>query len=598
MFDPINRIGRRLCRPAGPQVGRSLPRTWLGYLATAGLIATGGLLSTPLTSIAQQTMAVGLKAGESFVLAGLAKDDTPQVRYFDNPNCFLLECSGPGKCAVLGAEAGHGQVSAKLENGEAIVYQIAVRAVARPGKPLAAMPAPHSAGDLFAAKSDGVADGPAAGGSNPPGAPAMAAAPVALAPAPVAAEYRNPPAPVRYTQNPAANALEVPSTTPPRSKHYLPAKTIRMTGSSSRIFDFPVAVSRVAIADTTIADVSVVGPNQLMVVAHKSGATTLSVWQDDGEYFERQVRVEQGGPQQVELRVVVAELDRNRLEQQGLDIAMALSNAGISVVGLQGAVATPYSVQTNLTASGGAGTIVALPPSGVFPPGGSLIPLLLSNSITYGFASTNGQWTTNAMFQILEQHDLAKILAEPMLIAASGEQAKFLSGGEIPIVIAQALNTSIVFKQFGTSVVFVPTVIDEDEIELQVAPEFSQPDYTQGVQMFGFNVPAFVTRRAQTLVRMKENQTLIIAGLVLDTINSEVRKTPYLGDIPYVSYLFKHTYYHRTKSELVMTVTPEIIRPIPAGIKVALPTQRGPLTQEEIRTRPLSQPDASRPRFQ
>jgi pilus assembly protein CpaC len=176
--------------------------------------------------------------------------------------------------------------------------------------------------------------------------------------------------------------------------------------------------------------------------------------------------------------------------------------------------------------------VVALPPNGVFPPGGQLIPLLLSNNITYGFASTNGQLTTNAMFQFLENHQLAKILAEPMLIAASGEQAKFLSGGEIPIVIAQALNTSIVFKQFGTSVVFVPTVIDEDEIELRVSPEYSQPDFTQGVSMFGFTVPAFVTRRAQTLVRMKENQTLIIAGLMLDNIQSVVQKTPYLATCP------------------------------------------------------------------
>jgi pilus assembly protein CpaC len=201
------------------------------------------------------------------------------------------------------------------------------------------------------------------------------------------------------------------------------------------------------------------------------------------------------------------------------------------------------------------------------------------------------------MFQLLEDHNLAKILAEPTLIAASGEQAKFLSGGEIPIVIAQALNTSIVFKQFGTSVVFVPTVIDDDEIELTVAPEFSQPDYTQGVQLFGFTVPAFVTRRAQTLVRLKEDQTLIIAGLVLDNVQSEVRKTPYLGDLPYVGALFRHTYYNRNKSELVMTVTPQIIRPIPAGIRVALPTQRGPLSPEEVSTRPLGQPDASRPRF-
>lgn len=401
------------------------------------------------------------------------------------------------------------------------------------------------------------------------------------------------------TQNPPVNALELPPSAqaPGPREHYLPAKSIKMTAGSSEIFDFPIALTRVAIADTTIADVTVVAPNQLMVVAHKSGATTLSVWQEDHTYMERAVRVQQGGQQQVQLRVVVAELDRARLEAQGVDISVAATNAGISVVGLQGQVATPYNVQTNLTASGGAGTIVALPPSGVFSAGGQLIPLLLSNNITYGFASTNGQWTTNAMFQILEEHDLAKILAEPTLVAASGEQAKFLSGGEIPIVIAQALNTSIVFKQFGTSVIFVPTVIDEDEIELSVAPEFSQPDYTQGVALFGFTVPAFVTRRAQTLVRMKENQTLIIAGLVLEHVQSEVRKTPYLGDVPYLGYLFKHTYYNRNKSELVITVTPQIVRPISAGLRVGLPTDRGPLSPEEIRTRSLSQPDASRLRL-
>jgi len=404
---------------------------------------------------------------------------------------------------------------------------------------------------------------------------------------------------VRYTQNPAANALELPPDGAlPATRHYLPARTLKLTTGSSKIFDFTIPLRRVAIADTEVADVEVIGPNQLMLVAHKPGATTLSVWEEGGDYYERPVRIEQSGPQQVELHVVVAELNRSKLEQQGLDISAALANAGVAIVGLQGNVATPYNAATNLTASSGAGTLSSLPPNGVFPPGGSLIPLLLSSSMTYGFTSQNGQWTTNAMFQILEQHDMAKILAEPMLIADSGEQAKFLSGGEIPIVIAQALNTSIVFKQFGTSVTFVPTVIDEDEIELVVAPEFSQPDYSQGVQLFGFTVPAFITRRAQTRVRMRENQTLIIAGLMLDTPLSQVRKTPYLGDLPYLGYLFKHTYYRRVKSELVMTVTPQIVRPIPPAVRVALPTDRGPMSPTEIRTQPLSQPDASRARFQ
>jgi Flp pilus assembly secretin CpaC len=575
-------------------------------LALVALMLVGGSLLRPARCDAQRSIGVGLKAGETYILPGLSKNGTPEVRFTDNPNCFLLECAGPGKCSVLAAEAGHGSIRATLESGETVVYRISVSAVAHPGQPLQPGAAPHPVGDIFGNRpttSAGSLVWAPSGVSANPRASTAAAAPASPAGTSVGAPPVGGPAGSggaaagRYAQNPAINALEVPPSIAPPGKHYLPVTTIKLTASSSLIFDFPVAISRVAIADTTIADVSVVGPYQLMLVAHKPGATTLSVWQDDGEYFERPVRIEQGGQQQVQLRVVVAELDRSRLEEQGIDISAALSNAGISVFSLQGAVATPYNVQTNLTASGTAGTIVALPPNGVYPPGGQLIPLLLSPTITYGFASTNGQWTTNAMFQILEEHDLAKILAEPVLIAASGEQAKFLSGGEIPIVIAQALNTSIVFKQFGTSVVFVPTVIDNDEIELEFAPEFSQPDYTQGVEMFGFTVPAFVTRRAQTLVRMKENQTLIMAGLVLDNVQSEIRKTPYLGDVPYLGYLFKHTYYHRTKSELVMTVTPQIIRPVPAGIRVALPTDRGPLSPEEVRTQPLNQPDVSRPRF-
>ncbi len=292
-------------------------------------------------------------------------------------------------------------------------------------------------------------------------------------------------------------------------------------------------------------------------------------------------------------------MNRTKLEEQGVDIAVALQKAGVSFVSLPGMVATPYNPTINLAAQGGAGTIVALPPAGVVPTGGQLIPLLLSPSLTYGVATQNGQVSTNTFIQLLETHDMAKILSSPRLIAESGQEAKFLSGGEIPIVIAQALNTSIVFKQFGTSVNFVPTIVDEEhgEIDLAVRPEFSEPDYSQGVQLFGFTVPAFITRRADTSVRLKENQTFIIAGLLLDTDRSQLQKVPYLGDIPYLGALFRHTYWQHVKSELVMTVTPEIIRPIPSGAQVALPIERGPMTREETRTRPLAQPDVTRPRL-
>jgi pilus assembly protein CpaC len=221
----------------------------------------------------------------------------------------------------------------------------------------------------------------------------------------------------------------------------------------------------------------------------------------------------------------------------------------------------------------------------------------VSPNITYALAAQNQAVSTNSFFQFLESHDLAKVLAEPRLLANSGEEARFLSGGEIPIVISQALNTSIVFKQYGTSVTFLPTVVGDHDIELRVKPEVSKPDYTQGVQLFGFTVPAFVTRKAQTDVRMREDQTLIIAGLILTTGESRVKKVPYLGDVPYVGSLFRNTYWEHTKSELVMTVTPQIVRSIPAGAELALPTDRGALTGAEIRTRRPDEPDASRPRF-
>jgi pilus assembly protein CpaC len=146
---------------------------------------------------------------------------------------------------------------------------------------------------------------------------------------------------------------------------------------------------------------------------------------------------------------------------------------------------------------------------------------------------------------------------------------------------------------------FIPTVIDSNdgEIELQVNPELSEPNYAQGVQLFGFTVPSFVTRRASTRVRLRENQTLIIAGLILDTNTSTISKVPYLGDVPYLGTFFRHTYWNHIKSELLMTVTPQIIQPIPAGAQVALPIERGQMNTEEVRTKPLSSPDVARQRF-
>jgi pilus assembly protein CpaC len=229
--------------------------------------------------------------------------------------------------------------------------------------------------------------------------------------------------------------------------------------------------------------------------------------------------------------------------------------------------------------------------------GGALTGLLLSQGLTYGLAVGNKNYQLQGYFQYLENHQLAKILAQPHLLANSGEEAKFLSGGEIPIVIAQALNTSIVFKQFGTSVEFVPTVVGRNDIQLLVKPEVSEPDFAHGVQLFGFSVPAFVTRRAETLVQMKDNQTLIIAGLILHEKKTQIQKVPYIGDMPYIGGLFRNTAYSNSETDLVMSVTPQIVQPLPDGASVYNPTAVPDLTREQTETRRLAQPDVTRPRF-
>jgi pilus assembly protein CpaC len=130
-----------------------------------------------------------------------------------------------------------------------------------------------------------------------------------------------------------------------------------------------------------------------------------------------------------------------------------------------------------------------------------------------------------------------------------------------------------------------------------VKPEVSEPDYAHGVQLFGFTVPAFITRRAETMVRMHDNQTLIIAGLILHEKRAVVQKVPYVGDIPYLGGLFRNTDYQNTETDLVMSVTPQIVRPLPVGSSVYNPTAVPEMTDQSLKTRELSQPDASRPRF-
>jgi pilus assembly protein CpaC len=599
------------------------------------------------------TMSVSLSKGETYVINNVSPGATPAIKVTTNPHALVVHDEEPGKVVLLGAESGEWVVSVKMADGGLVNYDVNVSAVGdinninHPGSAPAAIvgtgAATGSAAPVVAKLDDGA--GPVASSSStttstsssPLGATTVASGTetVTTASTSTSAPATEPPANVpapspatppgfdfgpsvpaaSYSPQPPANTQAASAalsneryrTDPSISlsggdlhsgavsggRHYLPEDGVQLQTGSSRIIDFATRLRRVSIADTTVADIQVINPFQVNLIGHKPGFTTLAVWDQQGQYEERPIRIDPNGKQQVLLDTMVAELDRGAIENQGTNLALALSHAGVSLVSLPGAVATPFSPQTSVTSPSGVVSQV----NASLEPGGALTGMLLSQGLTYGLAAGNSNYQLQGYFQYLENHNLGKILAQPHLLANSGEEAKFLSGGEIPIVVAQALNTSIVFKQFGTSVEFVPTVVGRNDIELLVKPEVSEPDFAEGVSLFGFTVPAFVTRRAETMVQLKDNQTLIIAGLILHEKKTQIQKVPYLGDVPYLGGLFRNTSYSNTETDLVMSVTPQIVRPLPDGASVYNPTAVPEMTTQEIETRRLAQPDASRPRF-
>lgn len=555
-------------------------------------------------AVALQRQALTLEAGQTYVIDHVKIGSIPELSVVENPHALVTHGERPGKFVLMGAERGRWQIKVQRDDGTSVVYDVTVVAVRDPNNPLKGEPAPPAMSD----RDDGdSAAQPADSDQDVPDTDVVSEETPAAAQDKSDPQTNHPPA-----QNPSApqsapaqtvsvtaapgvfradptlagsgGAYQSPSVS--GGPNYLPSDSVWVMAGTSQVIDFRHRMKRISIADSAIADVQVVTPFQLNLIGHKPGFTTIAVWDEQGNYEQREIRVASGKKQQVLLNTVVAELNRTTLENQGINYSVALRNYNVSLVGLPGLVATPYTAQS--TAAGTTPILV---------PGGTIMPLLLSQNITYGLSANNSNVNTQTLFQYLEEHNLARILARPQLLANSGEKAKFLSGGEIPIVIAQALNTTIVFKQFGVSVQFVPTLVGSRDIELLVKPEVSQPDYAHGVELFGFQVPAFVTRRAETVVRLRDTQTLIIAGLILHDKREVIQKVPYLGDVPYLGGLFRNTTWQDQESDLVMAVTPQIVTPLPAGGQVFVPSQRAPLSPRDIKTQRTSTPDAGRPRF-
>ena len=177
-----------------------------------------------------------------------------------------------------------------------------------------------------------------------------------------------------------------------------------------------------------------------------------------------------------------------------------------------------------------------------------------------------------ASLELAEADGRATILAEPTLTALSGETASFLAGGEFPIPISQSLGAvSVEYKQYGVGLAFTPTVLADGRISMRVRPEVSELSDQGSIRMNGFQVPALTTRRTETTVEMGSGQSLVIGGLLRNSSNNSVDKAPWLGDLPVLGMLFRSNSFRRSETELVIVVTPYLVRPV-SDSQIALPT--------------------------
>lgn len=369
------------------------------------------------------------------------------------------------------------------------------------------------------------------------------------------------------------------------------------------------SVKRISVGDPRVLDVAALGGNDVQLVAKAVGVTNVLLWDEKGRpqavievhvgtpysHIERTLRrfldndsitvegsgnavilkgnvpsdvvldqalklangmigeaneeirivnlIEVGGNHQVMLKVVIAEMSRSLNREFGTNFA-ALITAGNGQVGIGSFVGS-------LVAPDGAGGFV--------------------NSMANVFGSFTGFGALEALevfLDLLDEQGLSKILAEPTLVARSGESASFLVGGEVPIPVAQGGafgSITVEYKDFGVGLSFTPTVLGPDRIHLVVNPEVSRADFTFGTEVGGTIVPGFAVRRAATSVELADGQSFMIAGLLSEEIREIAGKYPLLGDLPILGALFRSTQFLKDETELVIIVTPYLVRPVAPG---------------------------------
>lgn len=259
-----------------------------------------------------------------------------------------------------------------------------------------------------------------------------------------------------------------------------------------------------------------------------------------------------GGTQQVMLKVRFAEMQRS--VSKNLGVSLGAQNGGRNISGAQtgsllgGNVANPIA-----SATGNRGAL--------------------------GLGFTAGSVQFAVLLEALETKGVVRTLAEPNLTALSGQEARFLGGGEYPVPVSSSDGVTIEYKPFGVELNFTPTVVDGDIINLQLNAAVSSIDTTVTIEAGGFAINAFRRRETSTTVEMRDGESFAIAGLLQDDFRNLNNQLPWIGDVPILGALFRSSDYQRNQSELVIIITPHLVTPT-RGDVYALPTDRVRLPTE------------------
>ena len=279
-----------------------------------------------------------------------------------------------------------------------------------------------------------------------------------------------------------------------------------------------------------------------------------------GEATQVVSRLRTATPQQVMLQVRVAEVNRTLVRDIGTNL-LSRDHSGGLLTGIGRGTAGTITTVTTQDSSG-------------LPVGATNFQMNMpSNATTLGLAGHLLGVDILGTLNLGEQTGLVHTLAEPTLVALSGETSTFLAGGEFPIPISQSLGTvSVEYKQYGVGLAFSPIVLEDGRIQMRVRPEVSELSDAGSIRLNGFNVPALTVRRTETTVELGSGQSFMIAGLLRNHNTNSIDRAPFLGNIPILGALFRSTHYQRDETELVIVVTPYLVRPVSSPSQIALPT--------------------------